>query len=83
MKSVSLFVASLLCAAPAVALTPLPVPPSANAANPVNSVKEVAPMPPVAKKVPKAFDNFGEKRVDDYYWLREKTNPETIAYLNA
>ena len=40
-------------------------------------------MVPVAKKIPKTFDNFGEKRVDDYYWLREKTNPDTIAYLNA
>ncbi len=47
------------------------------------TVKEVAPMAPVAKKVPKTFDNFGEKRVDDYYWLREKTNPDTIAYLTA
>ena len=25
----------------------------------------------------------GERRVDDYFWLREKTNPDTPAYLEA
>ncbi len=40
-------------------------------------------MPPAAKKIPRTFENFGEKRVDDYFWLREKENPDTIAYLKA
>jgi oligopeptidase B len=26
---------------------------------------------------------FGDRRVDDYYWLRDKENPEVIAYLEA
>jgi oligopeptidase B len=39
--------------------------------------------PPVARKVPKPFTIHGDTRVDDYYWLREKTNPEVIAYLEA
>ncbi len=39
--------------------------------------------PPVAKKIPKAFENFGDKRTDDYFWLREKTDPAVTAYLNA
>ena len=26
---------------------------------------------------------FGDRRVDDYFWLREKDNPEVIAYLEA
>ncbi len=39
--------------------------------------------PPVAKKIPKAFENFGDKRIDDYFWLREKTDPAVTAYLNA
>jgi oligopeptidase B len=39
--------------------------------------------PPVAKKVPKAIITHGDKRVDDYFWLREKTNSEVIAYLKA
>ena len=37
--------------------------------------------PPIAKKVPHVVTLHGDKRVDDYYWLREKTNPEVIAYL--
>lgn len=43
---------------------------------------EVAP-PPVAKKVPKTFTLHGDERVDEYGWLRDKKNPETIAYLDA
>ncbi|HET7433354.1 MAG TPA: S9 family peptidase [Thermoanaerobaculia bacterium] len=39
--------------------------------------------PPVAKKVPTAVTLHGDTRTDDYGWLREKTNPETLAYLNA
>jgi oligopeptidase B len=41
------------------------------------------PRPPVAKKIPKEMMTNGEKRVDDYFWFREKTNPEVIAYLQA
>ena len=41
------------------------------------------PMPPVATKKPKTFENFGDKRVDDYFWLREKSAPEVIDYLKA
>jgi oligopeptidase B len=41
------------------------------------------PKPPVAKKVPKVSVLHGEKRGDDYYWLREKSNPDVIAYLEA
>src|SRR5882762_8210831 len=37
--------------------------------------------PPVAKKVPRTEVLHGDRRVDDYYWLREKSNPEVIAYL--
>lgn len=41
------------------------------------------PAPPVAAKKPQTFNNHGYKRVDDYFWLKDKTNPEVIAYLNA
>jgi oligopeptidase B len=37
--------------------------------------------PPVARKVPREILLHGETRVDDYFWLREKDNPEVIAYL--
>ncbi len=39
--------------------------------------------PPVAKKIPKVDTLHGDIRVDNYYWLREKSNPEVIAYLEA
>ena len=34
--------------------------------------------PPVAKKVPKPDVVHGDRRVDDYFWLREKSNPEVV-----
>ncbi|MCY7388310.1 MAG: oligopeptidase B, partial [Burkholderiales bacterium] len=40
-------------------------------------------MPPVAAKKPKTFENFGDNRVDDYFWLRDKSVPEVIDYLKA
>lgn len=39
--------------------------------------------PPVAGKRPKSDTIHGDLRVDDYFWLREKTNPEVKKYLNA
>src|SRR6204780_2355799 len=41
------------------------------------------PAPPVAKKEPKTTEINGRKLVDNYYWLREKKNPEVKAYLEA
>src|SRR3989440_4249167 len=41
------------------------------------------PAPPVAKKVPKTTEINGRTLVDNYYWLREKKNPEVKAYLEA
>ena len=42
-----------------------------------------APRPPVAKIVPHELTSHGDTRVDDYYWLKERENPEVIAYLEA
>jgi oligopeptidase B len=39
--------------------------------------------PPVAPKIPKEDTTNGDKRVDNYFWLREKKNPEVIKYLEA
>ncbi len=39
--------------------------------------------PPVAKKVPKELTMHGDTRIDNYYWLNERENPEVIAYLEA
>lgn len=40
-----------------------------------------AATPPVAKKLPHETQVNGQKMVDNYYWLREKSNPEVRAYL--
>ena len=36
---------------------------------------------PIAKKVPKVFEEHGQKRTDPYYWLKERENPAVIDYL--
>ncbi len=41
------------------------------------------PQPPSAAKVPKAITIHGDTRVDDYFWLRDKTNAQVIAHLEA
>jgi oligopeptidase B len=38
---------------------------------------------PVAAKKPKEMTMHGHTRVDNYYWLRERENPEVISYLEA
>ncbi len=39
--------------------------------------------PPTAKISPKRLEHHGHVRIDDYYWLRERENPDTVAYLEA
>src|SRR6266446_6123161 len=39
--------------------------------------------PPVAPKHPTILSKHGDKRVDDYYWLRHKQDPAVLAYLQA
>jgi oligopeptidase B len=39
--------------------------------------------PPVAAKKPKDVSVHGDRRIDDYFWLREKDNPEVQAHLQA
>jgi len=39
--------------------------------------------PPAAKTVPKQLEIHGDVRVDDYYWLRERENPDVVSYLEA
>ena len=43
----------------------------------------VATEPPVARKIPVADTLFGDVRVDDYRWLRDRSDPEVTAYLEA
>ena len=41
------------------------------------------PIPPIAKRNPQTTVLHGETRIDDYAWLRDKNDPEVIAYLTA
>jgi oligopeptidase B len=45
--------------------------------------KQTGPEPPVAAKRPVELTNHGHTRIDNYYWLRERDNPEVINYLEA
>jgi oligopeptidase B len=42
-----------------------------------------APRPPVAKKIPRDVSVHGDRRIDDYFWLREKDSPAVLDYLHA
>jgi oligopeptidase B len=39
--------------------------------------------PPMAEKKSKITNIHGEQLVDEYFWLREKTNPAVLAHLQA
>jgi len=38
---------------------------------------------PIAPKRPHKLTQHGQTRIDDYYWMRDKQNPETLKYLRA
>ncbi|RDV36480.1 S9 family peptidase [Bradymonadaceae bacterium TMQ3] len=61
------------CASPA---------PSADTA-PTEEVTSLAIAPPVAQRVDSITEIHGRTLVDPYAWLRDRDNPETIAYLEA
>ena len=39
--------------------------------------------PPVAKVVPQEITVHGDTRVDNYFWLRDRSDPDVVAYLEA
>ncbi|NEU76925.1 oligopeptidase B [Hassallia byssoidea VB512170] len=39
--------------------------------------------PPVAEKQPQVLELHGDRRIDDYFWLRDIDNDKAIAYLEA
>ena len=49
----------------------------------VAPIEAAMPEPPIAVKRPHNLEIHGDVRVDDYYWLRDRENPEVIAYLEA
>jgi len=38
---------------------------------------------PRAKKVPKELNIHGDTRIDNYFWMNQREDPEVIDYLNA
>ena len=43
----------------------------------------ISAVPPVARTVPRAHTIHGETRIDEYFWLRNREDPEVLAYLEA
>ena len=57
---------------------------SCNQQKQLNILKQTDfPKPPVAEIIPDTFINFGQTRVDNYYWMKDKNNPKVIDYLKA
>ncbi|MBC5862639.1 S9 family peptidase [Flavobacterium turcicum] len=49
----------------------------------VQAQKIVTPMTqPKAKIIPKTLEKNNQKRIDNYFWLNDRENPEVIDYLN-
>jgi oligopeptidase B len=41
------------------------------------------PSHPIAPKNPRTITQHGQTRIDNYFWLRERDNPQTMEYLHA
>jgi oligopeptidase B len=50
---------------------------------PVTAVSAQTPVPPVAERRPHVDTLFGEVRRDDWFWLRQKSDPAVRTYLEA
>jgi oligopeptidase B len=42
-----------------------------------------AAKPPAAKRVPHKLEQHGDVRVDDFFWIKDKTNKDVLKYLEA
>ena len=51
--------------------------------NDMNNPTQGVTTPPIAGKMSKVDTVHGDRREDPYYWLREKTNPDVVSYLEA
>src|SRR5450755_4698527 len=57
----------------------IPAPPAAEA----GTAPSARPGPPATRRVPSERTHHGDTFVDEFAWLADKENPETIAYLEA
>ncbi|MBN2566257.1 MAG: S9 family peptidase, partial [Candidatus Eisenbacteria bacterium] len=72
-----------LCATLAVALLATPAALTPFSARALADMSQVQPEPPAAAQTAVADTLFGDVRVDEYYWLRERGGPEVLGYLEA
>jgi oligopeptidase B len=49
----------------------------------MSALAQTDPAPPVAPRIDHRDVRHGATVVDDYFWLREKSNPKVVDYLNA
>jgi oligopeptidase B len=63
-----------------ICLLPLLMPKNVRAQSPASAVPLA---PPVAEKKPKSITKHGDRRIDNYFWLREKSDTKVIDYLKA
>src|SRR5262245_1303708 len=80
--------AALLVSSPAVlhAQAAATIAPSASAVAAPSAASVAAASkltPPVAAVRPHELESHGKVRVDEYYWLKERENPEVVNYLKA
>ncbi|WP_206352482.1 S9 family peptidase [Tautonia rosea] len=47
------------------------------------AMPQEVPKPPNARIVPERLEAHGDVRIDNYYWLRNRDDPDVIAYLKA
>src|SRR5262245_61499759 len=47
----------------------------------VSEPQTLTPGPPVARRIPKVDVVHGDRREDDYAWMRDKSDPAVAAYL--
>src|SRR6266850_7377816 len=64
-------------------LMALPILLALNVAGFAQSNSDNTLQPPMTEKKTKTTKIHDDTMVDDYFWLREKTNPEVIAHLEA
>src|SRR5205823_14742201 len=65
---------------PAVSLVPVVQEMTSNA---LADTEAAVPSPPTARKQTRVDVVHGDRREDDYFWMREKSNPEVASYLEA
>lgn len=61
------------------------IPSSVNESSSFSAADKVNTLAPVAKKIPHEMTIHGDRRVDNYYWMRDdtRTDPQVLAHLAA